>query len=196
MTSCSLSQNCRCFRGHTEHGVNSYDRNFFKVLPRHTESHRTKRRSEIFLCVYSIDFLSVLCDVSGNFANMSFRCGEKWILWRLDIFSFCCSPNTFRIVKTRTVWLVGHVASMGRKINNCNYSYSGWETWSNETTLQYGWEDNTEIDVMKYLWLFWTGFMRFRLEWGGGLLWTRQRIFGFCEQARNFFVIDEVLCTV
>jgi hypothetical protein len=57
----------------------------------------------IFLLVYSIDLLSDLCVVSRNFANMSFRCGEKWILWRLDIFSSCCSPNSFSMVKTKTV---------------------------------------------------------------------------------------------
>jgi len=179
VTPCSLLQNYRSFRGHTEHGVSRFDRNVFKFLPHHTESHRTKRRSEIFLCVYSIELLSVLCDVSRNFANMSFRCGEKWILWRLDIFSSCCWPNLGSSKQER--WLVGHVASMGGKVNNCNYSFSGWETWSNEAILQYGWEDNTEIDVMKYIWLLWTGFMRFKLGRDDELLWTRQRIFGFRE---------------
>jgi len=44
---------------------------------------------------------------------------------------------------------VGHVASTEGKINNRNYSYSSWGTWSNEAALWYGWEDNIEIDVMK-----------------------------------------------
>ena len=108
------------------------------------------------------------------------------ILWRLDNFSSWHSLNICRMVKTRTVWLVGHVASMEGKINDRNYSHSSWETWSNEAALWYGWEDNTEIDVMKYVWLLWTGFMRSRLGRGGGLLWTRLCIFGFYEQAWNF----------
>ena len=108
------------------------------------------------------------------------------LLHYLDIFSSCCSPYIFGMVKTRTVWLVGHVASMGLKINNRNYSYSGWELWSNEATLWYGWDDNIEIDVMKYVWLLWAGFIRFRLGRGGGVFWARRFIFGFCEQAWKF----------
>ena len=96
--------------------------------------------------------------------------GEWRKLHNEELNDLYCSPNILRVIKSRGMKLVGHVARMGERRG----AYKGL-MWRLEGKRTLGrpkrrWEDNIKMDIQEDGCEVWTGSNWLRIGIGGGHL--------------------------
>jgi hypothetical protein len=80
------------------------------------------------------------------------------------------SPNIIRVIKSRRMKWVGHVARMGEGRDAYRILVGRPEGRRPLGRPRHSWEDNIKMDLQEVGWGAWTGLIWLRIGTGGGLL--------------------------
>jgi hypothetical protein len=95
----------------------------------------------------------------------------KWrILHNKELYALYSSPNIIRVIKSRRLRWVGHVARMGERRGAYRALVGKPEGRRPLGRPRCTWEDNIKMDLREVGWGAWTGSMWLRIGTGGGML--------------------------
>jgi hypothetical protein len=96
--------------------------------------------------------------------------GEWRRLHKEELNDLYSSPTIFRVIKSRTMRLSGHVARMGEGRSAYRILVGRTDGRRPLGRPRRRWEDNIKIDLQEVGWGAWTGLIWLRIGTGGGLL--------------------------
>jgi hypothetical protein len=109
--------------------------------------------------------------LSGIFGPKRDEVKEEWRrLHNEELYDLYCSPNIFRVIKSRRMRYAGHVARMGERRGVYRILVGKPEGKMPRGRPRRRWEDNNMIDFRKWDMRAWTGLTWLRIEAVGGHL--------------------------